>query len=229
MIVQISVTLLFTKFFVQTQIKIVNAATKLGYTPKQAALFVFIMCWILGALFHFWVSNLPSSQRSSMEPSKQVVIAGFELYSDKSKGLQILFPGQPEITNFKVGEVPVTHYKAVSVIDDANFTQYSVSYSDTEIYSTRAIDAYLNSYVKGKAVGGLSDDAMVVTNTITKYKGFPAREYLIEYTSEGLLIKYKGVVFVANGDPIDLSISYPATMDAGKTYFNEFSESFELR
>jgi hypothetical protein len=67
MIVQIGVTLLFgaiifmifTKFFVQSQKTIEAAATKRGYTPKQATQFVFIVCWILGALFSFWASNLP--------------------------------------------------------------------------------------------------------------------------------------------------------------------------
>lgn len=68
MIVQIGVTLifgviifaLFNVIFVRTRIVDVEAiATKHGYTPKRATQFVFIMCWILGALFSFWASNLP--------------------------------------------------------------------------------------------------------------------------------------------------------------------------
>lgn len=67
MIVQILVTLLFgaiifmvfKTLFVQTQMKIEAAAAKRGYTPKQAMLFIFIVCWILGALFSFWASGLP--------------------------------------------------------------------------------------------------------------------------------------------------------------------------
>ncbi|MDO8463511.1 MAG: hypothetical protein Q7S96_04575 [bacterium] len=163
-----------------------------------------------------------------MESSVPVVIAGFELYTDESKGLQVLFPGQPEVTTFELSGYPGTHYKSLSVVDSETYIQYSVTYIDTEIYSTESINAYLSRFPNGKSLG-LGDDAKLVISEAAQYKGFPAREYLIEYTSEGVKIKNEGVGFIVNGDPIDLSVSYPATMDGNDTHFNEFTSSFVLR
>lgn len=68
MIVQFFVTLLFgaiifaifKTFFIRSQVTIEAAAAKKGFTAKQATIFVFLVCWALGALFSFWASNLPS-------------------------------------------------------------------------------------------------------------------------------------------------------------------------
>lgn len=172
--------------------------------------------------------NSAPLEKVSMELGIPVAIPGFELYTDKSKGLQVLFPEQPEVTSFEFSGYPVAHYKSTSIVDDNNFTQFSVTYTDAEIYNTESINTYLNNFTKGKIMG-LGGDAKIITNETTHYKGFLAREYVIEYTSEGFKIKNKGIIFVANGDPIDLSVSYPATMDDEATHFSEFTKSFMLK
>ena len=163
-----------------------------------------------------------------MEASVPLAITGFELYSDKSKGIEVLFPKQPEVTTFELLGEPSTHYQAASVVDENNFAQYSVTYTDTEIYSTESINTYLNNVTEGKIVG-LGDGAKVVTSEMTEYKGFPAREYLIEYTIEGVLVKNRGIAFIINGDTVSLSVSYPATMSEVKVHFGEFTKSFRLK
>lgn len=172
-------------------------------------------------------NNLPPD-KIKMEASVPVTITGFKLYYDKSKGIEVLFPKQPEVTNFEVLGYPSTHYQAAAVVDEHNFAQYSVTYTDSEIYSTESINAYLNNSINGKIIG-LGGGAKVVTSEVTKYKGFPAREYLIEYTIEGVLINNKGINFIMSGDPISLSVSYPATMSEVKTHFREFTKSFILK
>lgn len=199
---------------------------------KPAGLLVFLLITVILTIFKLYFGeeqkdNL-SPEKINMESTVPVTISGFQLYTDKSKGLQVLFPGQPEVTTFELGGYPVTHYKALSLIDENNFTQYSVTYTDTEIYSTSSIDSYLSNFPKGKIIG-LGRDAKVVTSEIIQYKGFPALEYLIEYSSEGVLIKNRAIVFIANGDPVDLSVSYPATTNANNIHFEKFIKSFFLK
>ncbi len=208
-----------------------NQKEKPWYKKLKGLLIIFLITTTY-IILQFYLNDIQKNnvpiEKINIESSAPVIIPGFELYTDKSKGFQILFPEQPEVTTFNLSSYPVTHYKSLSISDNDNFIQYSVTYTDTEIYSTESINAYLNSFIKGKIIG-LGDDVKVTTSQIKEYKGFPARKYLIEYTSDGMKIRNKGISFIANGDSINLSVSYPFTMNINDTYFNEFTSSFILK
>jgi len=194
-------------------------------------LIIFIIC-IVYTIFQLYLGSHQRGailkEKVNVESAIFDVVPGFELYTDELQRFQILFPGQPEVNNLKFNGNSLTHYKSLNLIDNENFAQYSVAYLDSEIFTKQAINVYLESYVKGKIIG-LDDGAKVISNELTKYKGILAKEYLIEYLSEGIIIKNKGVVFISNGDPIDLSVSHPSTMNTNSIYFNEFINSFELK
>ena len=163
----------------------------------------------------------------SVEAGVSEMIPGFYLYADEAKGISIFFPDEPEITNLESDDIPITHWSALRVLSETELIEYKLAYTDTQIFSSASIEAYLDIYPEGRALG-ISTTSKILSNNSTKFKGLPAREYTFEYEAYGALIKNRGLVFVVDGKPIDLLVSYHDTIDDSEVHFAEFIDSFQI-
>lgn len=201
---------------------------KKWYRTPKGLVIIFIIALSTTILQMYISDNAKKNQipnKIIMENSETpIIIDGFEWYNDEVNKFQVLFPEKPEVTTQTINDTTIKHYKTTYFDNNNDFVQYSIAYTDTDLYKTDSINKYLDSYIKSKAIG--SD---LIKNEITEYKKFPARKYLIQYTSEGLLVTNRGIAFIANGDSVDLSLNYLSTLNEDKTNFNEYTNSFTLK
>jgi len=200
------------------------------YRTPKGWLIIFLIA-LAFTIFRFLMDEMRRDsgppEEITIESDLSASIPGFDLYVSEINEFQVLLPEDPEITTFELEGYPFTHYKSIYYPDDS-LVQYGITYMDSDIYSEESIDAYLAKYTESKAIGA-GRNSELATNDATQYKGFPARKYLIEYISEGVKIINEGIAFVANGDAIDLSVSYEqgSGWDAYRYYFfDEFIASF---
>jgi hypothetical protein len=170
--------------------------------------------------------NTQLPEKIKMEPSVPVNIPNFEIFKDQDIGFEVLLPEPPKKDNYSILNSANTGYTAYLYIDENNFVQYRVSYYDDEIYNKDAIDAYLDTYLIGKTIG--KNGSIIINSKRTQYKGFPALNYRIQFEKDGVTLYNDGLEFIANGDPISLSINYPASLNYSDVHFEDFINSFNL-
>ena len=105
--------------------------------------------------------------------------------------------------------------------------QYNIfcHFFKNKILDHETAQTYLDSPLPDRLVG--VDKGQIVRKTLTKFRGFDAKEF--EYISvEGdAEFIYKAIAFLIDGDSISLTMVYPKESPPALT-FDEFTNSFEL-
>ena len=199
---------------------------------------LFVSALITYSLVSSTISNIYNNNTSTMvtAPPKisvgssddVITINGFNYYYDKKYNFKILLPEEPEITDLDLEGTPIRNLRAVKYLNEDNFIQYSLGYTDTDIYSDSSINVYLNGYIKSK-ISSMTNSEHILKENELLFNNFAAKEYILEFTYNGVNMKMKGLVFIVNGDPIDISIIYPSSVNYEDTYFEKYIKSFYIK
>lgn len=192
---------------------------------------VFIV--IVGTSSSLDVSNEQMVEKITTLQAEQVSIPGFVKYSGEDAGLNfsVLFPtSNPESFNLDLEEGYIKSYQAPDIIDleERKFVQYSVFFSvrkEGKILGEESIRAYLENYPKGKSV---SSGGTLKKENMTTYKGLTAIEYVFNSEIQDTAMTHKGIVFVVDGIPIDLSVVYTNITPASSIYYDSYIKSFAI-
>ena len=165
--------------------------------------------------------------------SDQVSIPGFVKYSGQEAGFNfnVLFPTMdPEIFDLDLKEVYIKSYQAPDIIDleERKFAQYSIFFSvprEGKILSEESIRAYLEHYPKGKSV---SSGGTLTKEEMTTYKGLTAIEYVFNSEMQGTAMTHKGIAFIVDGIPIDLSVVYTNITPISNVHYDSYIKSFAI-
>lgn len=163
--------------------------------------------------------------------SEQANIPGFVRYAGQEAGFNfnVLFPTpQPESFYLDLKEVYIKSYQAVDPVDinREQFVQYSVFFSTPSagrILSDESIRAYLKRYPEGKSA---SSGGTLIREEMTTYKGLTATEYIFNSEIQGIATIHKGVAFIVDGIPIDLSVVHSVATPESQIYYDEYLGSF---
>jgi hypothetical protein len=146
-------------------------------------------------------------------------------YISRKDGFRVLMPSAPTVMNLEATNS--THVRIYQTQVQEGLVVYNVfcHFFEKKILSNESIRSHLDSSLPDYLVG--ADKGQAVRKTLTKFRGFNAKEF--EYISaEGdAEFIYKGVVFLIDGDSISLTMAHPKETKPEFT-FDEFTESFEL-
>jgi len=194
------------------------------------AIICFSFCMVVGTLIYTYENT---KSKSVIISADKVTIPGFIRYSGEENDLNfsILFPtDDPMIYNLDQGDVFIKGYQAHDIInlEEKKFVQYNIFFSENKkgkILSEESIKAYLTSYVDSKS--GSSWGSLVEKEMIT-FKGLMAIEYTFSSEMHEEKIIHKGIVFIVDGIPIDLSVVYTYLTPESKVYYSNYIKSFAI-
>ncbi|MCK5060166.1 MAG: hypothetical protein KAR00_03445 [Candidatus Pacebacteria bacterium] len=193
---------------------------------------IVVLLAVIGAFSSTEVSNTPVDEPTTLQ-AEQVSIPSFVKYSNTEAGFDfsVLFPtSDPESFDLDLGEVYIKSFQAPHIIDleQSKFAQYSVFFSTPsggKILSDESIRAYLENYPKGKSI---SSGGTLTREEITTYKGLMAIEYVFSSEMQGVSMTHKGIAFVVDGIPIDLSVVYTNITSLSNIFYDDYIKSFAI-
>lgn len=212
---------------------------------KKSNIVLKVLGWIL-VIVLFFIAALIQGERttrniqesvgnfqSTVLQAEQVNIPSFVKYSNTEAGFDfsILFPTTDlESFDLDLGEVYIKSFQAPHVIDleQSKFAQYSVFFSTPKggkILSDESVRAYLENYPKGKSI---SSGGILSREEITTYKGLVAVEYVFSSEMQGVSMTHKGIAFVVDGIPIDLSVVYTDVTSPSNIFYDDYIKSFAI-
>lgn len=176
--------------------------------------------------------SIETSQPTTLQ-AEQASIPGFVKYSNTEVGFDfsVLFPtSDTERFDLDLGEVFIKSFQAPHVIDlkQSKSAQYSVFFSmpkGDKILSDESIMAYLENYPKGKSI---SSNGTLTEEKMTTYKGLTAIEYVFSSEIQGIATTHKGIAFIVDGIPIDLSVVHSNVTPLSSVYYNDYIGSFAI-
>ena len=193
---------------------------------------IVVLLIVIGAFSSTEVSNISVDEPTTLQ-AEQVSIPGFVKYSNTEAGFDfsVLFPtSDPESFDLDLDEVYIKSFQAPHIIDleQSKFVQYSVFFSTPsggKILSDESIRAYLENYPKGKSI---SSGGTLTREEITTYKGLTAIEYVFSSEMQGVSMTHKGIAFVVDGIPIDLSVIYTNVTSLSNIFYDDYIKSFAI-
>lgn len=194
---------------------------------------VLVLLTILGNFYSPDVSDSYVKDRATTLQSEQKSIHGFTKYSGKEAGFNfsVLFPtSNPKRFSLDLGDMYNTSYQSQDIInlEERKFVQYSCNFAvlqEGKILSEESIKAYLESYPKGKS--GSFEGTLIKEEMIT-YKGLSAIEYIFNSEMYGTSMTHKGISFIVDGLPIDLSVVYTNLTPIANIHYDGYIKSFAI-
>jgi len=200
---------------------------------------LFVAVFLLGSLIHGERTTKNIFRNTENKPTTlyadQVTIPGFTKYTDtdRESGFEfsILFPtNSPETYDVDLKEVYVKSYQAHHILnlEEKKFAQYNINISvpqEGKILSEEAINAYLTNYPEGK-IAPLN--GVLIKKEITTFKGLMAVEYVFNTEMYETKMVHKGIAFVVDGIPIDLSVVYTNLTPESNVYYDGYIRSFAI-
>ena len=207
---------------------------------------LFVAVLLLGSLFHGMRLNfnhqelnqennrLTENNGTTILVADRITIPKFIRYSGEGSGFNfsILFPTiDPKIYDLDLEVGYIKSYQAQDIInsEENKFVQYSVFFftmpGGKKILSTESIRAYLTNYPESK---NAQNNGTLTKKEMIAFKGFPAIEYVFSYELHGVEMVNKGLAFIVEGIPIDLSVVYTNTIPESNVYCNDYIRSFAL-
>jgi len=203
-------------------------------TSKKWILIVAVICislWIVAGILIDTYEN--SESESIIISADKVSIPGFIKYSGEENDLNfsILFPtDNPEIYNLDLGDISIKGYQAHDIInlEEKKFVQYNVFFSEPKkgkILSEESIKAYLINYPDGKSS---FNNGFLIEKEMRTFKGLIAVEYTFSSEMYETKIIHRGIVFIVDGIPVELSVVYTNLTSESKVYYNDYIKSFAI-
>lgn len=154
----------------------------------------------------------------------EIEIDGFTRYTSKKDSFIVLFPQEPKINKYEITEQKIRQYQSYNKDITIQYNVFIME-NNLKILSDKAIDAFLNNYVESKIE---TLNGTIISEKSLEFQGFKAREYIYSYILFDIKIIHKGVIFIVDGDPIQLSVSCPEIIDESEVNYKEFVNSFQL-
>ncbi len=189
--------------------------------------FYFVLGIILSAIFLFIIIFI-FSIRISLNKND---FEDFSKYVSGEYNFSIFFPNIP-------AEHELIGRNIINIRDYKIFTDISVQYnvfvykSLEKILSKAEIHTWLDRSIKEKVS---RDDGILISEKYINFQNFKAKEYVYsdiigevfeEYNN--IKMTHEGMVFIANGIPMGLSVVYPYNTNQERVKYKEFINSFQL-
>jgi hypothetical protein len=191
--------------------------------------------FLILSLFSLYVSYANSkygceaqevSSDAKLTKLTEIEIDGFIRYISKKDSFIVLFPEEPEISEYKIeGSGILKNYQSFVRNKAIEYNVFIIE-PNSKILSNKAISAFLNSIVKSQA--GSVKDGIIISEKSTEFQGFEARGYIYSNIVLDTKMIHKGVIFIVDGDPIQLSVLYPEKINESEVNYKEFVNSFQL-
>ena len=229
---------------------ILNREFKIENTDKDKKIHVAfkIIGWVLVVLLFLIVVSIygertaknifrSTESKPTTLYSDQVTIPGFVKYTDTEKEsgfkFSILFPtNSPETYDLNLESGYIKSYQAHHIFnqEEGKFASYNLHIAVPKvgkILSEESKRAYLMNYPESKVA---SVNGILTKKEMTTLKGLMAVEYKYEYTYEMYEIEMvrKGISFIVDGIPIDLSVGYTSSTSESSVYYNDYIKSFAI-
>lgn len=165
---------------------------------------------------------------NNTKTENNITIEGFSKFISKDWGFSILFPEKPKENTLDLKDLTIYNFQSHKLISEKEPIQYNIFYSDIKggkILDDNSIKAYLDNYASGKA--SMNNGKLIDENDII-FQGFPAREYIFVDEMQDIEMVHKGVVFIIDGDAMELSVIYPSTLSVEVVEYENFKKSFRL-
>ncbi|MEX2411294.1 MAG: hypothetical protein WD607_07950 [Candidatus Paceibacterota bacterium] len=193
---------------------------------------IVVLFTIIGALSSPDAPNTSIDNPTALQ-AEQVNIPGFVKYSNTEAGFDfsVLFPtSDPESFDLDLGFIYIKSFQSSDVIDleQRKLVQYSVFFStpkEGKILNDKSIKAYLENYPKGKSI---SSGGTLTKEEMTIYKDLTAIEYIFSGHIQGIPTTHKGIAFVVDGIPVDLSVVYSDVTSLSDVYYDDYIRSFAI-
>lgn len=198
---------------------------------KHKYIYYFAILFLILSLFFLYISSAyrHESQETRLDgdltKSTEIKIDGFTKYTSGKDGFIVLFPEEPKISEYEIEEVKIKSYQSLIRNKAIEYNVFIMD-PDKKIFSNKAINAFLNAIVK--AQGGSVKDGIIISERSAKFQGFEAREYIYSNLVLDIKMIHKGIIFIVNGNPIQLSVLYPKNIDESEVNYKEFVNSFQL-
>lgn len=160
----------------------------------------------------------------NLTKSMKTEIEGFIRYISKKDSFIVLFPEEPKINKYEITEQKIRQYQSYNKDITIQYNVFIME-NNLKILSNKAINAFLNNYVESKIE---TLNGTIISEKSLGFQGFKAREYIYSYILFDIKIIHKGVIFIVDGDPIQLSVSCPEIIDESEVNYKEFVNSFQL-
>lgn len=146
-------------------------------------------------------------------------------YISRNDGFSVLMPTTPTLMH--LDPTNSIHLRLYQTKVQDGLVQYNIfcHFFDKKMLSNEIIRSYLDSYLPDRLVG--FDKGQIIRKTLTKFRGFDAKEFEYRAAQGDAEFIYQGVAFLIDGDSISLTMVYPKETPPELT-FDEFTESFEL-
>lgn len=198
---------------------------------KHKYIYYFAILFLILSLFFLYISSTYKHESqetglgANLTKSIEIEIDGFTRYTSKKDGFIVLFPEEPEISEYEIEGSKVKNYQSFIRNKAIEYNVFIIE-TNLKILSNKAISAFLNSIVKSQAES--VKDGIIISEKSTEFQGFEAREYIYSNIVLDTKMIHKGVIFIVAGDPIQLSVFYPEKIDESEVDYKEFVNSFQL-
>lgn len=157
------------------------------------------------------------------------VIDGFSIFSSDTFGFSVLVPSQPKENIVDISDMTIHNFQAERVVNEMNPMIYSVNFAvnnNGKILSDDSISAFLDNYLSGRL--SIATNAKIIEEKDAIFKGFRAKEYKYLDTLGSIEIEHRGIIFIIDGDSIDISVAFPSSLKEELVKYDEFKKSFNL-
>jgi len=171
-------------------------------------------------------NNINITKNTATE--NDIKIDGFLRFTSDDWGFSVLLPEVPKENILDMEELKIYNFQVHKLIDGKDSIQYNIFYSDIKggkILDSDSIKIFLDNHVSGKA--SVNSGKLLEENNMI-FQGFPAKEYIFIDEMQNIEMIHKGVVFIIDGDAIELSVIYPSTVDEKTAEYENFKRSFKL-
>lgn len=196
---------------------------------KHKYIYYFAILFLILSLFFLYISSTYRHESQAtglggnLTKSMKTEIEGFIRYTSKRDGFTILFPQEPKINKYEITEQKIRQYQSYNKDITIQYNVFIME-NNLKILSNKAINAFFNNYV-GSKIETLN--GTIISEKSLEFQGFKASEYIYSYILFDIKIIHKGVIFIVDGDPIQLSVSCPEIIDESEVNYKEFVNSFQ--
>ncbi len=163
------------------------------------------------------------------EEDSDITINNFSPFTSKKFGFSVLYPETPNESIIDLPELTTHGFQVTKAHSETEPIQYNVFYTINEngkILDDDSISVVLNNQASMKAS---QYDGNVIEDRDIVFQGFNAREYTFTSKMYGLDFIHKGIVFVVDGDTIELTVLYPDSVKEDSVKYEDWKKSFQLK